>query len=178
MGLIDEAMDADDLSEFYTDQDQSRYSAITTESVRSLEPAKPIALAPQDSLMQAIALMQARKIGAIVVLDQQRPVGIFTERDVLVKVVSKVDNLDEALLKDYMTPNPVCLRNDDSIAYALNQMTVGGFRHVPIVDLDGSVTGIISVRDIAEYMASLVPSEVYNIRPQPLRGGYISLEGG
>lgn len=179
MSLIDEALDADDLTSFYLDDDKkNRYSAITTESVRSLEPAKPITLQPHDSLQKAIAIMQEKKIGAIMVLDHLRPVGIFTERDVLAKVIGKVSDLGQAQLKDYMTPNPICLRSDDSIAYALNQMTVGGFRHVPIIDLEGHLTGIISVRDVAEFVASLVPGEVYNIRPVPLRGGFMTHEGG
>jgi CBS domain-containing protein len=178
MALIDEAMDQDDLSEYYLDHDEKRYSAISTESVRSLDPAKPISLTPDDSLQTAIAVMQDKRIGAIMVVEDQRPVGIFTERDVLAKVIAKVSDLNVAQLKDYMTSNPICLRSDDSIAYALNQMTVGGFRHVPIIDKQGRVTGIISVRDIAEYVASLVPGEVYNIRPEPLRGGFISCEGG
>lgn len=177
MSLIDEALDADDLTPYYF-EDARTFTAISTESVRSLEPARPITLEPGDTLQMAIELMQQKKIGAVVVVENQRPVGVFTERDVLVRVVGKVADLSAVRLRGYMTANPVCLRIDDSIAYALNQMTVGGFRHIPIIDAQGRATGIISVRDIADYMASLVPEEVYNIRPEPLRGGFTALEGG
>lgn len=177
MALIDEAMDADDLTPYYLEKD-NHYSSVSSETVRSLEPAKPITLEPNDSLAEAIGIMQDKKIGAVVVLENARPVGIFTERDVLRKVVGKVPDLKAAVLKDHMTANPICLRIDDKIAYALNQMTVGGFRHIPIIDLEGKLTGIISVRDIAEFVANQMPAEVYNIRPEPLRGGFLSAEGG
>jgi len=177
MALIDEALDDDDLTPYYLEENQT-FTSISTESVRRLDPAKPITLEPGDSLEKAVALMQQKKIGALMVVEKNRPVGIFTERDVLAKVVGRVSDLKNARLQDYMTSHPICLHIDDSIAYALNQMTVGGFRHIPIIDEAGQVTGIISVRDIADYMASLVPEEVYNIRPEPLRGGFDAMEGG
>ncbi|HEY9842855.1 MAG TPA: CBS domain-containing protein [Candidatus Obscuribacterales bacterium] len=178
MALIDESLDADDLTDYYYDRNDEVFTAISSETVRSLKPVTPITLDPNDTVAEAIGIMQSKRIGALVVLENQRPVGIFTERDVLAKVVGKVSDLSAALLKDYMTANPICLRIDDHIAYALNQMTVGGFRHIPIIDLEGHVTGIISIRDIAEFLANLVPEEVYNIRPTPLRGGFMSEDGG
>ncbi len=178
MTLIDEMLDQDDLTPSYTDPEDTNYSAVSTETVLNLDPAKPVTLSPHDSLQSAIDLMQKQHIGAIVVTEKNRPVGMFTERDVLLKVVGKVKSLKEAQLKDYMTSNPVCLHAYDKIAYALNQMTVGGFRHIPVIDKAGYLTGIISVRDIAEFVASLVPTEVYNIRPEPLRGGFMQVDGG
>ena len=178
MTLIDEMLDQDDLTPSYTDPEKNNYTAVSTETVSNLDPAKPVTLAPHDSLQTAVELMQKQHIGAIIVADKNRPVGMFTERDILLKVVGKVSNLKEATLKDYMTPNPVCLHAFDKIAYALNQMTVGGFRHIPVIDRAGLLTGIISVRDIAEFVASLIPSEVYNIRPEPLRGGFMHVDGG
>lgn len=178
MALLDESLDADDLTPFYLNRNDDVFTAVSTETVRSLQPATPITLEPSDSLQEAIRLMQEQRIGAIAVVEGPRPVGIFTERDVLAKVVGKVSDLKSARLKDFMTANPICLRIEDKIAYALNQMTVGGFRHIPIIDARGHLTGIISVRDIAEFLASLVPEEVYNIRPEPLRGGFMRAEGG
>lgn len=178
MALLDESLDADDLSDYYLDQNDQVFTAISTETVRSLNPVVPITLEPNDSVAEAIRVMQDKRIGALVIIEGTRPVGMFTERDVLKKVAGKLIDFNTVKLKELMTPNPICLRIDDKIAYALNQMTVGGFRHVPIVDLQGQLTGIISVRDIAEFLASLVPAEVYNIRPEPLRGGFMLEEGG
>ncbi|PKL74428.1 MAG: hypothetical protein CVV27_20550 [Candidatus Melainabacteria bacterium HGW-Melainabacteria-1] len=178
MALLDESLDADDLTPFYFERNDEVFTALSAETVRSLKPVTPITLEPNDAVAEAIKIMQEKRIGAIVIVEDSRPVGIFTERDVLSKVVGKLSDLRAGRIKDYMTPNPICLRLDDWIAYALNQMTVGGFRHIPIVDLYGHLSGIISVRDIAEFLASLVPTEVYNIRPDPLRGGFAREEGG
>lgn len=178
MALIDESLDADDLTDYFYDRNDEVFTAISSETIRSLRPVAPITLAPNDSVGKAIGIMQEKKIGALLIVENDRPVGIFTERDVLSKVVGKVSDLNSARLKEHMTPNPICLRVDDKIAYALNQMTVGGFRHIPIIDLHNKLTGIISVRDIAEFLASLVPAEVYNIRPEPLRGGFMVEDGG
>jgi len=178
MALLDESLDADDLTEYYSDRDDKVFTAISAETVRSLSPAVPITLAPQDSVGQAIQIMQDKRIGALVIVEDERPVGMFTERDVLSKVVGRITDFKSVRIKELMTPNPICLRIDDKIAYALNQMTVGGFRHIPIIDLHGRATGIISVRDIADFLASLVPSEVYNLRPEPLRGGFSVEDGG
>jgi CBS domain-containing protein len=176
MTLMDEMLDADDLSDYMV-HDPIK-TAISAETIRRLSPRKPITLPPSATLQDAIELMQAKRIGAVVVVEDNQPVGIFTERDVLFKVLKAAPDFQQTPLKDFMTPNPVSLFIEDKIAFALNRMTVGGFRHIPIVDHDGVLSGIISVKDIVEYLAGLFPAEVYNIRPEPLRGGFGSAEGG
>jgi CBS domain-containing protein len=59
-----------------------------------------------------------------------------------------------------MTPNPESLTDDDQILYALNRMTIGGYRHIPLTDLEGHLTGVISVKDIVEYLVSIVERAV------------------
>jgi CBS domain-containing protein len=176
MTLLDEMLDADDLSDYgFNDQIST---AVSTETIRKLSPRKPVTLSSSASLQEAIELMQAHRIGAIIVVKEQKPVGIFTERDVLLKVLKIAPDLTLTSIESFMTPNPISLYIEDKIAFALNRMTVGGFRHLPIVDHQGNLNGIISVKDIVEYLAGLVPSEVYNLRPEPLRSGFGSAEGG
>lgn len=178
MALLDESLDADDLTACYADSHDKILTAISAERIRRLNPAIPLTLEPRHTVADAIQLMQSRHIGAVVIVEDQRPVGMFTERDVLTKVVGRIQDLKAVRLQELMTARPICLRSEDKIAYALNQMTIGGFRHIPLVDAEGQLTGIISVRDIADFLADLVPAEVYNLRPEPLRGGFQGADGG
>lgn len=176
MTLMDEMLDADDLSDYMVDDPVK--NAISAETIRRLSPRPPVTLPPSASLQAALDLMLAKRIGAVVVLEDKQPVGIFTERDLLFKVLPAAPDLNQTALSQFMTPDPVCLFIEDTIAFALNRMTVGGFRHIPIVDHSGELSGIISVKDIVEYLAGLFPAEVYNLSPEPLRGGFGSAEGG
>jgi len=176
LSLIDEYLDHDDLSHL---QDQEKaFTVVSKETIRRLSPRKPISLSPEHTLQEAIHLMQDKRIGAVIIAEKKVPVGIFTERDLLFKVLKTNPDLNQAKLREYMTPDPVTLFIEDKIAFALNQMTLGGFRHLPVVDEKGHLTGIVSVKDIVEYLAGLVPEEVYNLRPTPLRSGFQTAEGG
>jgi CBS domain-containing protein len=111
-------------------------------------------LVPADlSLAQAIRRMQALDEGALLVVTADgRPVGIFTERDILTKVATQVEELDRHLIADYMTPNPDVLPATAPIAHALHLMAVHHYRHVPIVDDDGVALGVVSFRDVVRYI--------------------------
>src|SRR3990167_7702777 len=85
MTLMDEMLDADDLSDYMVNDPIK--TAISAETIRRLSPRKPITLPLSATLQEAIELMQAKRVGAVVVVDNNQPVGIFTERDVLFKVL-------------------------------------------------------------------------------------------
>jgi CBS domain-containing protein len=84
------------------------------------------------------------------VLEDSRVVGILTDRDILKKVALREGALDQPV-SQHMTPDPVVLREDDMVAYALNKMGDGGFRHIPVVR-DGELVGMITVRDIMNWV--------------------------
>jgi len=111
-------------------------------------------MVPADlTLAQAIGRMQALDEGALLVVTADgRPVGIFTERDILAKVATQIEDLDQHVIADYMTPNPDALPASAPIAHALNLMSVHHYRHVPIVDDAGVALGIVSFRDVARYI--------------------------
>jgi len=97
---------------------------------------------------------------------RNRLVGILTERDLLLKM----ENADlDAPVSRLMTPDPETLELDDPIVWALNRMSVGGYRHVPLVDRDGRPVGILSVKDIVHYIVALFPNEVLTLPPDPQR---------
>jgi len=76
-------------------------------------------------------------------------IGIFTDRDAVVKAAGK--RLDAFDVRDFMTPDPVVLRRDDTIAVAIHKMAVGEFRHIPIVD-DGRPIGVVSAADVFRHL--------------------------
>jgi 2-oxoglutarate ferredoxin oxidoreductase subunit beta len=111
-------------------------------------------LVPADlTLAQAIQRMQDLNEGALLVVTADgRPVGIFTERDILAKVATQIDHLELHLIADYMTPNPDVLPASAPIAHALHLMAVHHYRHVPVVNDEGVALGVVSFRDVVRYI--------------------------
>lgn len=128
---------------------------------------KPIQLDRRASLRSVIERMNQERTGCVLIVDDGRLSGVFTERDVLTKLVDKDIDIDRTPVEDLMTPDPECLTLDDGIAYALNKMTVGGFRHIPLVDGHGRPAGIVAMRNIVEYLVELFPRGVLNLPPTP-----------
>lgn len=129
-----------------------------------------VTLPPSARIGEAIACMQEKRIGAVLVVVEEKLVGIVTERDVLLKVVGSSLDAEREPVSRVMTENPETLMLDDQLAYLLNTMRVGGFRHVPIVDGEGRPLHLISLRDVLAYIVDHFPQEVLNIPSQPFRG--------
>ena len=103
-----------------------------------------LTVAAESSLREAARAMNDRRVGAVVVLDGRRLVGILTERDVLRAVAT--ERLESAV-RDVMTHAPDTIESDDTTGHAASLMIHGGFRHLPVVDGD-DVVGIVSIRDL------------------------------
>lgn len=95
----------------------------------------------------ASKLMVEKKIGALLVVENGRIAGIFTERDALNKVLAVSLDPDTTALSQVMVADPQTIRADKPLAYALYMMAEGGFRHVPVVDGNGAPLGMVSARD-------------------------------
>jgi CBS domain-containing protein len=100
---------------------------------------------PTVTLVTAARAMAARGVGAVLVLEDERLVGILTERDVLKAVAAGFRK--DARTVDWMTHHPETIESSDSTEHAAALMIHGGFRHLPVVD-DGEVVGILSIRDL------------------------------
>jgi CBS domain-containing protein len=125
-------------------------------------------LPANTSVMQAARHMHTRHVRAVLVVEgDANLVGIFTERDLLREVAGSKLDLETTPVDHVMTENPETLQATDSIVFALNKMSLGGFRHVPLVDGAGKPVGIISVRDIVDYIADFFAKEVQNVPPEP-----------
>ena len=103
--------------------------------------------------------------------------GRVSERDVLTKVVFR-DHSNALKVESVMTRRPETLEETASIAYALNKMSVGGYRHIPVVERSGKPIGVLSVRDIVDFLVELFPDGVLNLPPSPEQAIARSLDGG
>ncbi len=136
-----------------------------------LEPRSPVVVEAQTTALEAITTMQEQRIGCVLVVRAGKLKGIFTERDVLTQVVGRGVDPSKTPVRKLMTSDPESLRLTDSIAYALNKMGVGGYRHVPLVDNADVPVGVISVKDIVNYLVGFFPKEIMNLPTLP-RGNY------
>ena len=95
--------------------------------------------------------MMEKRIGCLLVLEDGHLAGVFTERDVLNRLSSDLSQQDRPI-SEFMTPNPETITRQDSIAFALHAMDLGGYRHIAMVDESGNPQGIISIRDIMRFL--------------------------
>ncbi|HLF59387.1 MAG TPA: CBS domain-containing protein [Alphaproteobacteria bacterium] len=105
-------------------------------------------LSPEASVRAAVRLMAARGVGAVVVTNEGRLAGIFTERDMLNRVAAEGRDPDSTKLCDVMTRNPRTIEDNARTIEALRAMQRGGFRHLPVTRR-GKLAGILSLRDFA-----------------------------
>ncbi len=167
--MHDERLEEEERIAKERDADESRLEAVgllhTIAELPTLHPA--VTCDPAVSARRAIEIMQNERIGCVLVVDRDRLVGVFSERDVLMKVAARDMDIDRVPVAELMTADPECLARDDELVYALNQMSIGGYRHVPLIDDEGQPTGIVSMRDIVDYLVGLFPQYVLNLPPFP-----------
>jgi CBS domain-containing protein len=116
-----------------------------------VHPHLPLTIDAGASVADAVTRMRDAGVGCLLVVADGDLRGILSERDLVLKAVDGSTGLDRVRVGDLMTPDPVVLRADDSVAVAIHKMAVGGFRHIPLVN-DGQPTGIISARDLFKYI--------------------------
>lgn len=125
-------------------------------------------VAPEDSIEQVVRVMAEQRTGCALVMRDGQLDGIFTERDFLTRVVAA--NLDVALsVERVMTPQPKTSRLRETVYEAVELMERGGYRHLPILDEDGRPVGVLSVKDIMNYLVGYFPAKVYNLPPTPVQ---------
>jgi signal-transduction protein with cAMP-binding, CBS, and nucleotidyltransferase domain len=121
------------------------HDTILGEHLVALGVGEPLIVEPGLPVAEAIRMMQASGVDCLLVCDEGRLVGIFTDRDAVVKVAGK--KLDAFDVRDFMTPDPVVLRSEDTLAVAIHKMAMGGFRHIPIVE-DERPLGVVAAADV------------------------------
>ena len=121
------------------------------ELLHELNVGDPDILNASADVDEAVQVMHANGTDCVLVVEDGRLVGIFTDRDAVLKVAGRP--VARQPLAHLMTRDPVVLRHDDTIAVAINKMAVGGFRHIPIVE-DGRPTGVVTARDVFRHLTA------------------------
>jgi CBS domain-containing protein len=137
-----------------TAQDRVERS-LMEDQVQALRPRSPITLLPTATLAEAMQVMLDRDIGAVLIVHPDgRVAGILSERDLLTKVAGLVPDFSGRPVSEFMTPDPETVRPTDSLAFVLQTMDCGGYRHLPVV-LGGCAIGMISVRDMLRHVTRM-----------------------
>jgi CBS domain-containing protein len=136
------------------------------DSVSRLHPTPPHQVAPHQTVFDAVLVMRRENIGSVLVCEGERLVGIFTERDLMRRVLAPGKPLSTPIT-DCMTRDPVVVSPKESVGAAIRCMEEGGYRHLPVVDEAGRPAGVLSVKRIVHYLAEHFPAIVYNLPPDP-----------
>jgi CBS domain-containing protein len=133
------------------------------DKVNLMETDDYVCLEPSDSLSKAIEVMKQDEGGCAIVCEHGRVVGIFTERDVLTKIIGESVAMNEPVSK-WMSPVVATLSPDATIGDAVAVMTEKSYRNIPLVK-NGQLAGSISVFDVISYLAESYPKETMNLPP-------------
>lgn len=125
--------------------------------VEEVYPRPALQVDPDAPVAEAIRRMQKNRQGCLLVVQDGRLKGILTERDLLQKVAGEKIDIDRVPVCEIMTLKPVTIRTTDPLASALNRLSVGGYRHLPILREDEEeLVGFLSVRCMLRYIADQI----------------------
>jgi CBS domain-containing protein len=130
----------------------SLFDRLVGRHLRAVGATPPATIQASSPVDEAIEQMVRDGVDCLLVMSGDRLVGIFTDRDAVLKVGGRT--LGPTTVRDVMTPEPVVLRPDDTLAVAIHKMADGGYRHIPIVGDDGPI-GVLSVRDVFRHVLAL-----------------------
>ncbi|QDT68029.1 CBS domain protein [Planctomycetes bacterium MalM25] len=139
--------------------------SLQSETIRSVYPEAPVAVEQATPLDAVIRLMQAQKVGAVLVCDEDRLAGVFTERDVLRLMAERAEV--SRSVGEVMSTDPKTVTESDSVGEAISRMAEGGYRHLPIVSSINptEATGMVDVRGVMRYLVEHFPNTIYNLPP-------------
>jgi len=157
--------------EWYEGLESDDEESEMSEAVKIQDPISSLGLEPPlvaelgTNMKNALKLLQQEKQNCLLITDNNKLKGILTERDILLKVTGKGFDLDLVTVDEFMTEDPEYLSPEDPLAYALNKMHIGGFRHVPIVNDLMKPVGLISISNIISTIADYFSMEIINLPP-------------
>jgi CBS domain-containing protein len=131
--------------------------------IDTLDLPKPLMLDDSVSLLEALTFIQEKKIGCLLLHKDNKLSGVITERDYLLRVVGKIDNWREVPCHDVMVKNPYTLLMSDKIIDVIKVMTSKDFRHLPILNDQGEVERIVSVKDLLALLVNFFKEEVESV---------------
>ncbi len=137
-----------------------------TDPISALGLPSPVSIDRSASVRDALAATQKGGQGYILVLDEGRPWGIMSEREVMMRIVAR-DVRYDASVADFASRIPASLRERDTIARAVQLMSDGGPENIPIVDEEGRAVAVLRTLDIIHFLAEAFPEQVLNLPPRP-----------
>jgi CBS domain-containing protein len=153
-----------------TDHESQLLTQVLQQPVGELTTLQPaVVLAPQATLRTALNIMLQEAVSCVLIVEHDSLIGVFTERDVLAKVATQGLDLDHTPISACMTRQPAYLERDYELAYALHEMSLGGHRHIPLVDTAGRPVALVSMRAVVEALSAAFPQEMVNLPPIPPR---------
>jgi len=152
-------------------------SALKDSTLARLRLDSPVMIDAGTEVSAAIAKMSQNDSGCVLITDNGNLVGIFTERDMLMKMVSIGQN-EGKTVDEFMTREPVTLGIDNTIAKAVHEMSSHGYRHLPVMDKNGErCVGLLTAKIIVKFVVEFLPDQVYNLPPTPNQS-MLTPEGG
>ena len=152
-------------------------SALAHTALSEVVSQPPLMVSATTTLADTIHLMQQERRACVLVMENDQLVGIFTERDILMKIAGQPLDLVHTAVSASMTPDPFTLPDDANVAFALSKMVLEGFRHIPLVDDDGRPTSVVSMRNLIEYLGEIYSRELLTMPPEPNQHRFKSREG-
>ena len=152
-------------------------SALKDSTLARLKLKAPVVVETGTEVSAAIAKMNQTDFGYVLIMDNGNLVGIFTERDILMKMASIAETGGKTI-DEFMTREPVTLRINNSIAEAVYEMSAHGYRHLPVMDENSDkCVGLLTAKIIVKFVADFLPDQVYNLPPTPNQS-MLTPEGG
>lgn len=121
--------------------------------VKDLCKYRAVTISPQSDLLDAARTMREFHVGFLVVSDGGEPIGVITDRDIVLEAVAAAVDPREVTVRDAMSVEPVTLTADTALEDALETLRVAGIRRAPVVDDGGRVVGVLSMDDVLDHLA-------------------------
>jgi len=126
---------------------------------------KLVQASPEISVKDAILLMQQNKSGYIVLSKAKKTAGVFTEENVIMKILDQPVDWSKPV-KEFMTTQCPCLKMTDSVGEAIDLMGEKKLYYIPLLDENENLANVLSVRTLIRFLAEFYPAEIYNLPPK------------
>ncbi len=134
-------------------------AALLHDRVGVLAQQPPVTASPDETVATALKRMVEKHVGCLLVIDREgKLAGIFSERDALMKLNAQVADYRDRPIGEFATRDPATIDSNAKVAFALNRMHVGGYRHLPVLDSDGRPVTVISIRELLRYLTKRTQS--------------------
>jgi CBS domain-containing protein len=139
---------------------------LRVDSVSRLDPSPPRQVDASRTVADAVEQLREANVGCLLVCHEGRLIGVFTERDLMCRVLGVGKPLSMPIT-EAMTKDPVTVQPKDTIRTAIKKLQGGGYRHLPVIDENNRPVGVLSVKRIVHYLVEHYPGAVYNLPPDP-----------